>query len=51
MMMVMMVIVGVASVAIIVGVVAAGIIAGNVWVSSVVWVTTELGVAWNATFV
>ena len=54
-MMVMMVIEGVASVAIIVGVVAATIvgvaIAGDVWVSYVVWVTTKVGVAWNATLV
>ena len=43
------------SVAIIIGVVAASIVgvavAGNVWESSVVGVTTEVGVTWNATFV
>ena len=43
------------AVVVIVGVVAASIVgvavARNVWVSSVVWITTELGVAWNATFV
>jgi len=47
-MMVMMMIEDVASVAIIVGAVA---VARNVWVSSVVWITTEVGVAWNATLV
>lgn len=52
-MMVMMMIEGVASVAIIVGAVAVvGVaVARNVWVSSVVWITTEVGVAWNATLV
>ena len=52
----MIAVVGVAiAIAIIVGVVAASIvgvaIARNVWVSSVVWVTTEVRVAWNATLV
>ena len=54
-MMVMMVKEGVASIAIIVGVVAASIvgvaIARDVGVSSVVWVTTEVRLAWDATFV
>jgi len=43
------------TVAIIIGVVAASIVgvavAGNVRESSVVWVTTEVWIAWNATFV
>ena len=43
------------AVTIIIGVVAASIvrvaIASNVRESAVVWITTEVGVAWNATFV
>ena len=52
-MMVMMLKESVASVTIIVGgiLVVRVAVAGYVGVSSVVWVTTEVGVAWNATFV